>query len=35
VLTDMGRVVQGYAEDIFSRGREMLDVVKRRGGPAA
>ena len=34
VLTDMGRVVQGYAEDIFSRGREMLDVVKRRGGPA-
>ena len=33
VLTDMGRVVQGYAEDIFSRGREMLDVVKRRGGP--
>jgi LysR family transcriptional activator of nhaA len=35
VLTDVGRVVQGYAEDIFSRGREMLDVVKQRGGPAA
>ena len=34
VLTDVGRVVQGYAEDIFSRGREMLDVVKQRGGPA-
>jgi len=34
VLTDVGRVVQGYAEEIFSRGREMLDVVKRRGGPA-
>jgi LysR family transcriptional regulator, transcriptional activator of nhaA len=34
VLTDVGRIVQGYAEDIFSRGREMLDVVKRRGGPA-
>jgi LysR family transcriptional activator of nhaA len=33
VLTDVGRVVQGYAEEIFSRGREMLDVVKRRGGP--
>jgi LysR family transcriptional activator of nhaA len=35
VLTDVGRVVQGYAEDIFSRGREMLDVVKQRGGPAS
>ena len=35
VLTDVGRVVQGYAEDIFSSGREMLDVVKQRGGPAA
>jgi len=34
VLTDMGRVVQGYADEIFSRGREMLDVVKQRGGPA-
>ena len=34
VLTDVGRVVQGYAEDIFSRGREMLDVVRQRGGPA-
>jgi LysR family transcriptional activator of nhaA len=35
VLTDVGRVVQGYAEEIFSRGREMLDVVKRRVGTAA
>lgn len=30
VLTDVGRVVAGYAEDIFSRGREMLDTVKGR-----
>src|SRR5512137_418553 len=35
VLTDVGRVVQGYADEIFSRGREMLDVVRQRGGPAA
>jgi LysR family transcriptional regulator, transcriptional activator of nhaA len=35
VLTDVGRVVQGYADEIFARGREMLDVVKQRGGPAA
>jgi len=34
VLTDVGRVVQGYADEIFSRGREMLDVVRRRGTPA-
>jgi LysR family transcriptional activator of nhaA len=34
VLTDVGRVVQGYADEIFSRGRDMLDVVKRRGGSA-
>ncbi len=34
VLTEVGRVVQGYADEIFSRGREMLDVVKQRGGPA-
>jgi LysR family transcriptional regulator, transcriptional activator of nhaA len=34
VLTDVGRVVQGYADEIFSRGREMLDVVRQRGGPA-
>ena len=34
VLTDVGRVVQGYADEIFSRGREMLDVVKQRRGPA-
>ena len=32
VLTDLGRVVFGYAEDIFSLGREMQDVV--RGRPA-
>src|SRR5512137_3124863 len=34
VLTDVGRVVQGYAEEVFARGREMLDVVKQRGGQA-
>jgi len=34
VLTDVGRVVQGYADEIFARGREMLDVVKQRGGQA-
>jgi LysR family transcriptional activator of nhaA len=33
VLTDVGRVVQGYADEIFSRGREMLDVVRRHGTP--
>ena len=30
VLTDMGRTVYSYAEDIFSLGRELLDVVKNR-----
>jgi LysR family transcriptional activator of nhaA len=30
VLTDMGRTVFSYAEDIFTLGREMLDVVKSR-----
>ncbi len=30
VLTDTGRVVFSYAEDIFSLGRELLDVVKNR-----
>jgi LysR family transcriptional regulator, transcriptional activator of nhaA len=30
VLTDVGRVVLGYAEEIFSRGREMVDTVRRR-----
>lgn len=30
VLTDMGRTVFSYAEDIFSLGRELLDVVKNR-----
>ena len=35
VLTDVGRVVQGYADEIFARGREMMDVVRERGGPAS
>lgn len=30
VLTDMGRVVYRYAEDIFTLGREMLDTVQGR-----
>ena len=30
VLTEVGRTVFSYAEDIFSLGREMLDVVKNR-----
>jgi LysR family transcriptional activator of nhaA len=30
VLTETGRTVFGYAEDIFSLGRELLDVVKNR-----
>lgn len=30
VLTDTGRVVYSYAEDIFSLGRELLDVLKNR-----
>jgi LysR family transcriptional regulator, transcriptional activator of nhaA len=30
VLTDVGRVVFRYAEDIFSLGRELLDTVKDR-----
>ncbi len=29
-LTDFGRMVYRYAEDIFSMGRELLDVVKGR-----
>jgi LysR family transcriptional regulator, transcriptional activator of nhaA len=33
VPTELGRVVYGYADDIFSLGREMLDTVKGRGGP--
>lgn len=33
VLTDMGRVVLGYADDIFATGRELLDTV--RGRPTA
>ena len=31
VLTEMGRVVYRYAEEIFSLGREMVDTVKGRG----
>lgn len=31
-LTEMGRVVYRYAEEIFSLGREMVDTVKGRGG---
>jgi len=30
VLTEMGRTVFGYAEDIFTLGRELQDVVKNR-----
>jgi LysR family transcriptional activator of nhaA len=30
ILTDMGRTVFSYAEDIFPLGRELLDVVKNR-----
>ena len=30
VLTDTGRVVFAYAEDIFALGRELLDVVRSR-----
>lgn len=30
VLTDMGRTVAGYADDIFALGRELLDTVKHR-----
>jgi LysR family transcriptional regulator, transcriptional activator of nhaA len=32
VLTEMGRVVYRYAEEIFALGREMVDTVKGRGG---
>lgn len=32
VLTDLGRMVFGYAEEIFGLGRELLDVVKGRPG---
>ncbi len=31
-LTEMGRVVFDYAEDIFSLGREMLNTVKHQSG---
>ncbi len=32
VLTEMGRVVFGYADEIFSLGREMLNTVKHQSG---
>lgn len=35
VLTETGRVVYRYAEQIFGLGRELLDVVKGRGVPTA
>lgn len=35
VLTEMGRVVLGYAEDIFSLGREMMNTVRQRPGERA
>ncbi len=35
VLTEFGRVVYGYADEIFSLGREMLDAVKGRAAPKA
>ncbi len=36
VLTDVGRVVLGYADEIFATGRELLDTVRGRAttGPA-
>lgn len=34
-LTEMGRVVYRYAEDIFTLGREMVDTVKGRAGGQA
>ncbi len=33
VLTETGRVVYGYADEIFSLGREMQDTVKGRRAP--
>lgn len=35
VLTEMGTVVYGYADEIFALGRELMDTVKSRptGGP--
>ncbi len=32
VLTEMGRVVMGYADDISSLGREMMNTVKHQAG---
>jgi LysR family transcriptional activator of nhaA len=33
ILTEVGRTVRGYADEIFSRGREMLDTVRNRQSP--
>ena len=36
VLTEMGQVVLGYADEIFSTGRELLSVLKQgREAPTA
>lgn len=32
VLTEFGRTVYGYADEIFSLGRELLDAAKTQGG---
>ena len=32
VLTEIGRVVMGYADDIASLGSEMMNTVKHRAG---
>ncbi len=32
ILTEMGRVVFGYAEDIFSLGQDLMNTVKGRSG---
>ena len=34
VLTEAGHTVYGYADEIFSLGRELLDTVKRKAGPS-
>src|SRR6186713_1734881 len=32
VLSEFGRTVYGYADEIFSLGRELLDAAKTQGG---
>jgi LysR family transcriptional regulator, transcriptional activator of nhaA len=34
-LTDVGQIVFGYADEIFSIGRELMNAVKQRPGPRA